>query len=195
MYMKLASHNTLSYLNPKRYYLRPFKFLARCQSKTIEEQYNNYGIRFFDFRVSFNKDNKVIFKHGLFEYKSDKTIDDYLTFLQDQQEPVVVRILLEEFKNNGHEELFSELCSRLETTYSKIKFCGGTYKRGKKVYSFKTYNDIKYIELHSSVTDTYGFFDEFFPWIYAKLNNKINIYELKDTKDYNYLMIDFVEIQ
>ena len=193
--MKLASHNTLSYLSPRKFYLKPFKFIARCQSKTIEEQYSNYDIRFFDFRVSFNKEDKVVFKHGLFEYKSDKTIDEYLSYLQSQKEPVIVRILLEEFRDNGHEEQFKKLCSRLESTYSKIKFCGGTYKRGKKVYSFKTYKDIKYKELHSSVTDTYSFFDEFFPWIYAKLNNRKNIEQLKDNKDYNYLMLDFVEIQ
>ena len=82
--------------------------------------------------------DKVIFKHGLFEYKSDKTIDEYLSYLQSQKEPVIVRILLEEFRDNGHEEQFKKLCSRLESTYSKIKFCGGTYKRGKKVYSFKS---------------------------------------------------------
>ena len=51
--MKLASHNTLSYLSPRKFYLKPFKFIARCQSKTIEEQYSNYDIRFFDF-ISIN---------------------------------------------------------------------------------------------------------------------------------------------
>ena len=141
--MELATHNTMSYRKPKQFWAKLIPFIARCQSKTIEEQYSNYDIRFFDFRVSFNKEDKVIFKHGLFEYKSDKTIDEYLSYLQSQKEPVIVRILLEEFRDNGHEEQFKKLCSRLESTYSKIRFCGGTYKRGKKVYSFKTYKDIK----------------------------------------------------
>ena len=43
------------------------------------------------------------------------------------------------------------------------------------MYSFKTYEDIKYKELHSSVKDTYSFFDDFFHYIYEKLNNRKNI--------------------
>lgn len=194
--MKLASHNTLSYLKPKQWWFKPFKFMARCQSKTIEEQFNDYGIRFFDFRVSFDKNNNVIFKHGFFIYDTDRTIDEYLSWLESQNKAVTVRILLEEFKDNGHEELFKSLCERVENTYKKIKFCGGTYKRGSnKIYKFKYYKNIKYAELHSSVTDTYSFFDEFFPWIYAKTKNKSNIEKMKNNKEYNYLMIDFVNIQ
>ena len=193
--MKLAAHNTLSYLPPKKWWLRPLKFMARCQSKTIEEQYNIYGIRFFDFRVSFNKYGNLIFKHGLFEYKSDKTIFDYLDWLSCQNDRVVVRILLEEFKNNNNEAKFIDLCSTLEEKYPTIKFCGGCYKRGKKIYEFKRYENISYIEIHSSVTTTYGWVDEFFPWVYAKLKNKYNIKRMRDSKEFDYLMIDFVNIQ
>lgn len=195
--MRLASHNTLSYLPPKKWWLRPLKFMARRQSVPLETQYRVYGIRFFDFRVSFDKDGDVIFKHGLFEYKSDKTIYEYLNWLINQGDnKIIVRILLEEFKQNAEkEEKFRELCSNLESIYPTIKFCGGTYKRGNQVYKFKKYKNISYTELHSSVTNTYGWVDEFFPWVYAKLKNKYNIKRMENNKDFNYLMIDFVNIQ
>jgi hypothetical protein len=29
--MKIASHNSFTYLRPRRWYMRPFAFMARCQ--------------------------------------------------------------------------------------------------------------------------------------------------------------------
>ena len=37
--MILQAHNSWSYLKPKVWWLRPFAFMARCQSKDIFEQY------------------------------------------------------------------------------------------------------------------------------------------------------------
>lgn len=192
--MKLASHNTLTYLKPKYWVFRILRFIARCQSKTLEEQYYNYGIRFFDFRISYDKYNNIIFKHGLVEYKSDKSLFDYLDWLESKGEKIIVRIFLEEFKDSSNESRFKHLCEYLENAYLNIKFCGGCYRTGKQVYTF---SPIKYkcTELHSSVTDTYGKFDEICPWIYAKLQNKKNIAKLKNDPNCDYLMIDFVNIQ
>ena len=42
---KIGSHNSMTYLPPKKWYMYPFKFVAKCQSSTIEEQYEKYSIR------------------------------------------------------------------------------------------------------------------------------------------------------
>lgn len=52
--MKLASHNSMTYLPIKKWWLKPFRFIAQCQNKTIEEQYQA-GVRMFDIRIAFNK--------------------------------------------------------------------------------------------------------------------------------------------
>lgn len=57
--MKLASHNTVTYPTIKQWYLRPFTFMARCQSRSHIEQYKR-GARFFDIRVRFDKNGQPI---------------------------------------------------------------------------------------------------------------------------------------
>nr|DAH01868.1 MAG TPA: hypothetical protein [Crassvirales sp.] len=34
--MKLGTHNSMSYLKPKRWWMRPFHFIAKCQSRHID---------------------------------------------------------------------------------------------------------------------------------------------------------------
>ena len=51
---KLASHNTMSYLTPRTLLDRIIAFTARCQSKTIYEQIEKYGVELVDLRFKFN---------------------------------------------------------------------------------------------------------------------------------------------
>ena len=41
--MIIGSHNSWSYLPPKHWWMRPFAFMARCQSCDIQAQYEKYG--------------------------------------------------------------------------------------------------------------------------------------------------------
>ena len=50
----IGTHNTFTYLSPVKWIFRLFKIFWRCQTKTIQEQYQE-GSRFFDFRVYWNK--------------------------------------------------------------------------------------------------------------------------------------------
>lgn len=190
---KLGSHNTMTYLKPKKWWLYPFRFIARCQSKTIEEQYN-LGIRMFDIRVSFDKDKKPEFRHGLIAYKGEvEPIFDYLNKKGDTH----VRLVLEEYRNDKsdvNEILFSLACDTWSKQYSKIKFFGGFRKRdGELIVDFK-YKP-KYDNRYSScnINDSTGtIWDDWFPWLYARFNNKENI---KKGTDKPWLLIDFVNIQ
>ena len=68
----LGSHNTMSYLTPRNWFYKLIAFTARCQSKSIQEQYEKYGVRLFDLRFRFNKKGEIYFAHGTVEYKGNK---------------------------------------------------------------------------------------------------------------------------
>lgn len=76
---KLGSHNTMTYLPVRQWYLKPFWWMARCQSKDIKEQ-SKYT-DFFDIRVRFDKNDNPVFAHGLIEYKFDYEVFKYINTL------------------------------------------------------------------------------------------------------------------
>lgn len=184
-FMKIASHDTMTYLPPKKWWLYPFRFMARCQSKSIQEQYENYGIRFFDLRISFDKNLKPEFRHGLIAYKAN--VDKILNYLNDKGD-VITRLIYEKGDNTF---LFKEFCAKVEKKYPNIKFCEGRKKKGWEVYyDFK--NNPSYEDKYSSNNykgTTGTILDDWFPWLYARFHNKKNVAR-GTNKDY--LMIDFV---
>jgi hypothetical protein len=95
MFMIIGTHNTMTYLEPKKWWMKLLNKYAQCQSKTIEEQYEA-GCRYFDLRIRFREEG-MYFAHGLIEYKSDKTPMDIFNWLLDKSNEgkIYVRILLE----------------------------------------------------------------------------------------------------
>ena len=64
----IGSHNSMSYLPPKRWYWRLFTPFWRCQDKTIEEQIKA-GVKFFDLRVVWDRKLDCWqFAHGLVQF-------------------------------------------------------------------------------------------------------------------------------
>lgn len=60
----IGSHNTFTFLSPKYKFFNLFKWLWRCQDKTIEEQYKT-GVKYFDIRVSPRAKGGYYSAHGL----------------------------------------------------------------------------------------------------------------------------------
>lgn len=191
----LASHNTMSYLTPLKWYMRPIVFTAQCQSKTIQEQYEKYGVRLFDLRFRFNKKGQVHFAHGVMEYKGD--IEGTLKYLNNIGD-IPVRVMLEN-KPGDKDKEFKAWCEYLENTYSNIKFfCGRNKWNWEQLYKFKNPEPSMTDKYSSCNTNEPGkpqtgtIVDDLCPIWYAKKNNKKNR-ALGTEKDY--LMIDFVEIE
>lgn len=194
---KLASHNTMSYLTPKNWFYRLFAFTARCQSKSIYDQIERYGVQLVDLRFKFDKKGNVCFAHGAVEYKGDLGfILDILAYL-DSYEGFPVRVLLEN-KEGKADEYFKEWCQYIEERYPNIKFFGGRNKwTWTEVYKFK--NE------HASIEDKYSscntnepgkpqtgtYLDDLCPIWYARAHNTDN---RERGTEKEYLMIDFVEI-
>lgn len=185
--MKLGSHNSISYSRAKKWWMEPFRFLARCQAVSIQTQYEKYGVRLFDLRIKFNKKGEVFFAHGAMDYK--ESIEKVLNYLNSVLEPVDCRILLEN-REGEFEPEFIKWCEETDNKYDNIRFFGGNNKYSwKKVYNFP-YEGPSYLDKYSSTTGT--LLDDWFPYFYARCNNKTNI---KQGTDKDYLLIDFVNIQ
>ena len=202
----IGSHDSLTYLPVKQWYYKSFKWVAKCQSKTINEQYYNYGVRLFDFRVRFDKNLEPIIAHGPIEFKGKHEI--YLEFLnlcaELGCENVYVRLILESnkpMKNQEQQELlFQEYCEYCIHKYPNLTFFGGNRKYDWKViYEFNT-QEPELNDLYSSTTNIFGGkkdswtakLDDFWPWLYAKLYNKKNYARYDGT---GVLFLDFVNIK
>lgn len=186
--MKIGTHNSMSYLPLKKWYLYPFKFMAKCQSKSIKEQYEVYGARMFDLRIAF-RNFKPEFRHGIMAYKGN--VIDVLKYLNSLNNKIYVRLTLETKKeDNTQENLFKCLCNLWEKQYKNIKFFNGRRKFDwKKLYNFKT-KEPNITQLVSSMT--WKKLDDWCPWLYARIMNKKNIANYK-SKDW--LLIDFINIK
>jgi hypothetical protein len=92
----IASHNSFTYLKPKKWWMRIGRFMAKCQSKTIQEQYEKYNARLFDLRVDFDKNDNVILRHGLAVYKiTESELYSILDFLNTREDKVFLDITFE----------------------------------------------------------------------------------------------------
>lgn len=186
--MNLASHNSMSYLKPKKWYLYPWQFMARCQSKTIEEQFEKYNIRYFDLRIRF-KNTVPEFAHGSMTYKGN--VNDVLRYLNSKAESIQIRLLLETSKaDDTQESLFRDYCSSIQKEFPNLIFHNGRRKFDWKiVYQFPNPEP----SLDQKVSSmTWKIWDDWCPYLYARLMNKKNI---KQGTDKDYLMIDFLHIQ
>lgn len=191
--MILGSHNSWSYLPVKQWYLKPLAFTARCQSENIITQYEWYGVRCFDLRIRFTPTEGIILAHNVIEYKYDyfKLIDD-LIYLNSKND-CYVRILHE--ARNKHQytnfskTTFVEFCNHVVSSFTNINFFGG-----RNLYDSNVdYNFIKNYSCDGgySSAKTPKIIDDWFPFIYAKLNNR-KIIEKGTTKDI--LLMDFVNL-
>lgn len=199
--MTIASHNTFTYLPVRRWWMRPFAFMARCQREDFGMQWV-YGARMFDLRIRFDDDMKPVICHGLIEYKhSDTFIYDILSQIKYGW----VRVVLEKRCHDTYQEgLFKGFCRRLEKDYPNIYFFGGNNRSDwnclSPIYPFKYRMDGAISHKYASATKHYsgqrsimGYLDDLYPYLYAKKWNRENIKDF-DNRD-RWLMMDFVDIR
>lgn len=117
----LGTHNSLSYL-PCQWYLRPFAWVGKCQSLTLEKQYAK-GIRWFDIRVKY-VDGEPLSGHGLLTY--NVSIPAVLNYL-NRKKDCIVRLYLENSKRNPTKffKRFAADIANWQAAYSDIRFVEG----------------------------------------------------------------------
>lgn len=196
--MKLGSHNSLTYLKPKKWYMYFFRFVAQCQSKSYQEQYAD-GVRMFDVRLrpSENPNEEPMIAHGLMEYSTyDGFMEDFLTFLnikaqKDETTPIYVRFIYEKGKYDTieQENTFITLCKQYQEKYKSLHFIGGN-RKGDWKQVIKLEPSPCYLDLYSSMT--WKTWDDWCPRLYAFIMNKINIKRYKNESNDCFLLMDFI---
>ena len=192
----LGSHNTMTYLPPKKWWMKFINWTAKCQEVDILEQYK-LGVRWFDLRVRFVDDgsNKVRnwepeFGHGLISYKGD--VFDTIKALNDIGEsPVYVRVLLETSKPDDLQETcFRRFCTIIEDSYKNLQFIGGEAKYDwKKKYLFKQIYEVPtFAESYSSMNADWTKLNDIFPKRWAKKHNALA------REQYTNIILDYVNI-
>lgn len=119
----IGTHNSFTYLPPKKKIFNLFSFLWRTQTKSISEQIT-LGVTYFDIRITRDyKECKWRVCHGLVDFnKTFYSIEHILnTFV-----PLKVRILLE--KGNYNDEILFIKEANACLNYPNLSFAG--IKRG-----------------------------------------------------------------
>ena len=171
----IGTHNSMSFLKPKHWWMRPINWLfAQCQNN------ETYVLECdcMDIRVYWDKKKRWSFAHGLVSYEFG--IDDiYRTIFISKMGGVrYFRIILE---RDGNEDGFVKLCQRLECEYDSknVTFLGGYRKSDwKQLYDFGT-NDIPIHQWVGSMAADARWYERFIPRLYAKRMNKHNLRNAK----------------
>ena len=195
--MNIGSNNSLTYLEPCCIWLKPFKYLGRCQNREYDIQYNFYGVRLFDFRLFVDKNNHIIINNGKYEYPMF-SFYEVLDFLNKKGD-VTVLITLDKSRGreskgqmDGIERKFIEICQVIESIYEDIKFCGG-YKRDNntKIYKFtwEEEHGLPIMVNPSEWSRLYRLVTMWCPSFIGKLNKK---YIDKYKNEYGFLLLNYV---
>lgn len=188
---QIGSHNALTYLKPKKWWMKLLRFTARCQDVDIYHQYLDYNSRCFDFRVRFDNGELVI-AHGIIKYEiTEYELYKILDWL-DKCKDVSIRMIHEVRNNKMYTKdritLFKEFCSFVERKYPNIKFWSGynLLPNPTADYEFKYTPSCE--EIYSSVCSP-KIIDDWYPRWFAKKHNKET---LSKGTNKDILLIDFV---
>lgn len=194
--MLIGSHNSWSYLRPRKWWMRLIGFTARCQRRDIYEQYEDYGVRCFDLRVRFRENGELVLCHGLVEYDySYYGLLNELEWLNSRGTGVVIRLLLDLRGVDIGDVMYQEHC--FNNFYNDVlkNFTHLRYILGRMLPSWKKVlvqlSDGSVCDAYSSVRSP-KFVDDWFPWLYARLHNREI---LSRGTDCEILLIDFVDIR
>lgn len=193
--MIIGAHNAWSYLPVSKWWMKPISFTARCQRRSIREQYIKYNVRCFDLRIRFSKEELPVICHGIVEYKySYEELLEDLKWLQSKGD-VIVRLLLElrSVKKKDWSKQ-KQLFNTFYNTILKIFFPNIEFIKGRSLPDWdKVIKGIKEgneVEDYASVSNP-KYIDDWIPILYASINNKK---ALKKNIDKEILLIDFVDI-
>lgn len=122
-----ASHNSGTGERPANLWARLFPFVARCQTKTLEEQCEA-GVTLFDLRVRWY-DGRLFIHHGLARY--DLTLDEAVLLLDRKAKPLSVVMVTYEGECDDDEDMeaFVQVVERLVNPFYNIRLGDIAIKR------------------------------------------------------------------
>lgn len=176
----IGSHNSMSYLPVKKWWMNIFNVFARCQDKPIEDQ----NADCFDIRIYYNNELKRWeYAHGLIDYDGVFTCGVINKLVNESpQTTLYIRLILEKYKNEEECLLFSKYCKKLDKYYSGtnvILFGGNRKKDWKKLYDFKSISDSEVHQWVSSMAKDAKWYEKICPNLYAHRMNPANFIKTK----------------
>lgn len=178
----LGTHNSLSFNKPQ-WWLRPFAWMARCQSLDIENQWKA-GARYFDIRVKV-KEGGLVSGHGLMTYDID--VIEQLHILDKlarmNNEDCYIRFIME--SNNDKKYVISTY-DIITSVFVHLNFLGLIVKSN---WEYLRDSEYQIDEVHGYKFLTWK--DFLCPKYWAKKYRNKNL-EIDHTG--KYLILDFIEM-
>ena len=193
--MIIGSHNSWSYLRPRRWWMRLIGFTARCQRVDVYDQFDKYDVRCFDLRIRFDGLGNVLLCHGIVEYECTYyDLVGMLEWLNDRRSGVVIRLLLDlrgvrKSEWDEQRRLFTSFYNGVLRCFKNLQFILGR--------ELPTWHKLILPLMDGDVDERYSsvrspkWIDDWFPWLYARLNNHKNLQEGTES---DIMLIDFVDI-
>lgn len=185
--MILGSHNSLSFLKPKKWWMKLFNFYYQTQNKNLVEQIKS-GVHMFDIRVRFTNDGRVIICHNSWEYKHSFDIEDFVNIILDtirihkiDDEKYYIRLVLEISDTRlGQELMFIDLgnCFKNKTDDNIVIFGGQRKWDWERVII--TIPDLFVACPVSTMDKRCRWYEKFCPRLFAKRMNERNMKLWKD---------------
>lgn len=193
----LGSHNSATYLNPRKWWMKPFSWMAKCQNNTILNQIQ-LGATVFDFRIRLkgyidpdNLINNVRIVHGLVEYGNNytfKSILDTLNSCNQNKSLYAIIVYDKQYGGAKYYDFYEKLIKELVQIYSNIDF--------QFIDDKSTWNIIKDFENKTWTEEKvlYWKFSKKTPIPWPQLEDNGVMPFLKDIKDPNVLIWkDFIK--
>lgn len=165
----IGAHNSLSAYPPRKWWMRPFAFVYKCQCHSVGELINR-GVEFFDIRMRYDGSSKWAC-HGLADF--DTHVWAMIHLIARSRPNPTIRLILEK-GTAADKERFRKECLLLEMSYPNVRFIGGNFKpTWERLYDFK--NDDVHDNIIQYVGSMQTWWGKICPWLYAKLYNKKNM--------------------
>lgn len=179
----LAAHNVFTAYKPKYwlgYLALPF---SKCQSKKVEELYNN-GVRLFDLRIRVNK-GKVTACHGISVFKV--SLIDILNALDKFDDTIYIRIMNEDSCGKSNTAEFLKLCALCRKIYPRFKY---QIIPSKKNLANIAYNEFPSYNNHEMFW--YKWRTPLFPWFYSRSNKLADTIVMESSSEDGIWWFDFI---
>lgn len=115
----IGTHDSFTGITPKYKIFKLFSWLWRTQTMSPTQQYLS-GVRYFDIRIRYSKNDDWRFCHGLVEFNQEQALDNYMNLYY--AEGVVRRLILERGNKEDREKFRNYIKSNTDWIYDKFDY-------------------------------------------------------------------------
>lgn len=186
MKQKLSSHNSATGEKPYNIWAKLFSCVAKCQNKSIFEQYVQ-GVNLFDIRVRYNKKGILRCCHGLAVY--DITLRDICMLFAHKAERPMIMVTYEGELSRESEGMFIDDVKQIVTLYPYVNLGYISVKKPEWHTIFAPFDQPSYVSNYTKIVGWKALLP--FPRLWQWINCK-KIKRTREEYPNKILMEDFV---